>query len=111
LDKCGSQTRLRSITVADGKSHRGAVKPQNEVLAYLHQSHRSGRRKRDSAQTTVGVSRATEIDVEREVGREGVIDDGVDPHDCAAYSSGASTRVMRPVFEPRLTMYRVTSSS
>ena len=59
----------------------------------------------------MGVSRATEVDVEREVGQEGVIDDGVDPHDCAAYSSGASTRVTRPVFEPRLTMYRVTSSS
>jgi hypothetical protein len=51
------------------------------------------------------------LDAEWEVGRKIVIDDGVDPHDCAAYSSGASTRLMRPVFEPRLTMYRVTSSS
>ena len=52
-----------------------------------------------------------ELDTERGVGRESVIEDGVDPHEGAAYSSGASTRVMRPVFEPRLTMYRVTNSS
>ena len=55
--KCRSQTRLSNITVPDRKPHRGAVEPQHEVLAYLHQSHRSGRRERDSAQTTPTVSR------------------------------------------------------
>lgn len=33
-----SQTRLSNVTVPDGKPHRGAVEPQNEVLAYLHTS-------------------------------------------------------------------------
>ena len=58
LGKRRSQTRLSDIAVPNGKPHRGAIEPQNEVLAYLHQSHRSGRRKRDSAQATRPVSRA-----------------------------------------------------
>jgi hypothetical protein len=37
LGKRRSQTRLSDITVPDWKPHRGAVEPQNEVLAYLHQ--------------------------------------------------------------------------
>ena len=57
LSKRRSQTRLSDITVPYGKPHRSAVEPQNEVLANLHQSHRSGRRKRDSAQATPAVSR------------------------------------------------------
>ena len=48
---------LSDIAVPYGKPHRGAVEPQHDVLAYLHQSHRSGRRERDSAQTTLAVSR------------------------------------------------------
>jgi hypothetical protein len=48
---------------------------------------------------------------EREAGRECVIDDGEDLHHDAAQSSGASTSVIRPVFAPRRTTYRVTSSS
>ena len=44
LSERRSQTRLSDITVPYGKPHRGAVEPQHEVVAYLHQSHRSGRR-------------------------------------------------------------------
>ena len=60
-----SQTRLGDIAVPDGKPHSGAVEPQNEVLAYLHQSHRSGRRERDSAQARRALSRPHPLRVAR----------------------------------------------